>query len=354
MKRRGLLLLTVLSSPSLLFAGDGTAMLHPFSVLLLVLLFASILFILYLQKKLKALKEKNEEQRYYMVQRMKIARSMSNIYHTSFYVSLIRDSFLDFSVKGDDGEPIDTPGSARKMLQDYAFSHAGSGHLGKLKDFLDLDALQEKANPSNLHLLTYKDINNRWNQVALIVGDRDEKGNICHVFVGIRDIDAETKRREAEEYQMDEEVSLIEGLSTDYREVWLLKSRDMSLSLFRSQFPSYINKVVNHGGFTNDYSEVIKRLVNHFVYRKDRQSVLEAAQYDRIAKATENGATYYIPFRQMLDGVLLYRQLVISKADTNYGDKNFVIAIRDVSEFYMKGRCRRESLEKPLPDDELP
>lgn len=351
MKRIGLAMF-LLFAPVMLFA-EGAEEAVSTSMVLVYILCAFLLFLVFAGLFLwKHLMDELATQRYYMKARMTIVRSMGNIYTTAFYINILKDYYLDLGVKSADDEIVRTPGSAKERMDRYAKENAAPEYREELCRFLDLSTLTERTAGQVSLSMDYKDQNGRWNSMNLIVGDKDEEGNILHVFFGVKDIHEERMKEEMDLRQLEEQFSINEGLSSDYDELWLLKTADRSMQLFRSQKPNLIRMVLYENGIDRNYDKVIKKLINTFVLEEDREAIIKAMDYDALLVSVPDDGLYTLNFREDYSGSIHYRQLCIAKATTTYEEDNFVIGVRDITLMVLNERKAKDALARALLEAE--
>jgi len=143
-------------------------------------------------KRLKALARLNES----LAQRMDIIEKMSQVYFVSFYVDLRDDSYIELS-------SIDTIYDISKPFNN--FSEVVKGICDNLvlpefreemREFCNLSTLNERFKDKKWITNSYKGVTTGWSQAYIIAGDRDEDGNLIHVFFNGRTIHEEKEREE--------------------------------------------------------------------------------------------------------------------------------------------------------------
>lgn len=138
-------------------------------------------------------------------EQMNIIHSMGKIYFATYYIDLENDSFEELSSKNSIRSTIGSTGPAQESLNLISELLVEPEFSEKMRNFINLSTLNERL--ANKDFVTYEYISatSGWSQMYIIAGDRNDDGNLRHVFISSRIIHEE-KARELEQNKVLEEA----------------------------------------------------------------------------------------------------------------------------------------------------
>lgn len=152
-------------------------------------------------KRLKSIETYSEKLRLmneYQEKQLDMIKSMNKIYFASYYIDLSNNSFVEIVAKD----------SIRKFVSDNDFAQdslfmacdqlIAPEHAEKMRRFVDLSTINERLKHKQFVSCEYIGLSTGWSRSYLIAGDRDENGNLKHIFYASQTIHDE-KERESEQ-----------------------------------------------------------------------------------------------------------------------------------------------------------
>ena len=139
--------------------------------------------------------------------------------------------------------------------------------------------------------------------------------------------EAENKRK------MMNQLSLLDGLSQEYSSVWTIKPNDRSYSLVRYQDENDVDEYISTGKSSVNYDAGMNKYIEQSVFEEDIARVKNATQFDVVMDALEKKKTYSVSYRHKhYDGEICYYQMCFGVAQVEGGERQIVLAFRNVEE----------------------
>jgi len=157
------------------------------------------------------------EQRYHIIQ------SMSSIYFASYYIDLVDDSFVELTSKDNIREMVKMQGKAQASMYMACEKLMAPEYTEKMKKFFDLSTINERLKNANAISETYVGMTSGWSMAYLIAGDRDENGNLLHIFYACRMIHEEKEKEEAQNQKLKEYNQIIANAGMG---VWYIRLKE--------------------------------------------------------------------------------------------------------------------------------
>ena len=128
--------------------------------------------------------------------------SVSDIYLSMHDIDLRNGCFSRIKVKDPDVEKMIEANTSTAQETLYSVMDALTAEMSRadMKQFLDLDTLDERLNGSNTITVEYLKTSNIWCRARFIVSERDPAGKISHVLFMVEKIDEEKRRRDKLQY----------------------------------------------------------------------------------------------------------------------------------------------------------
>jgi len=143
--------------------------------------------------------------------------------------------------------------------------------------------------------------------------------------------------------------AVINGLSHEYKTLWLINVKNKTIQLVRNHDDEDIKKAVVLARGFDDYDTSINYYINHYVDEKDRERVRKAVSFDSLVNhlSKENFFTVnylHHPYEQESN----YFQMAFTKANDNGKEANIVLAYRDIDNLVKEEQEKQRQLEEAL------
>lgn len=139
-----------------------------------------------------ALQEKQQN----LESRLNIINSMSSVYFASYYIDLKENTYIELSSSRSIRSTIGRSGNAQESLYIAAEKLVLPEYTERMKEFWDLSTINERLKRKIAVSCEYVGVTSGWSMAFLIAGDRDEDGNLLHIFYAARTIHDEKMREE--------------------------------------------------------------------------------------------------------------------------------------------------------------
>lgn len=188
-----------------------------------------------------------------------------------------------------------------------------------------------------------------WNRMSFIELKRDSENRVTDALVCVQSIDTEKKALVIAEKQIRDSIGIIEGLSQEYHTLWLVKLKDLSMQLYRSNGVSTIQSAIKMALDNPNYSKLVKKYVDRYVAEKDRQRVLGKANIDHVLAKIAGGESYVINYlRQDDEGNRSYHQIIYVMTRLDDGEDAFVLGFKDVDAMIRRELNSEENYQEQL------
>ncbi len=152
-------------------------------------------------KRLKSVENLNlilEENQEKLQTRLNIINSMSTVYFASYYINVKEDTYIELSSIDNVRKEVNSIGKAQETLNFAAERLVQPEYTALMKEFWDLSTINDRLREKSVVSIEYIGATTGWSMALLIAGDRDEDGNLNHIFYAARTIHDE-KAREMEQ-----------------------------------------------------------------------------------------------------------------------------------------------------------
>ena len=143
--------------------------------------------------------------------------------------------------------------------------------------------------------------------------------------------------------EMNDYVAVIDGLSSEYIVVWMTHGPGHILKLIRGmRTKSYLQDVIR-AAEGKPYEAIMPLYIDRVVIDEDKERFREMTSLETLRRSVPEKGIYACTFRRNEPGSApLYRQICFSRIAGGRGERNYVIAFRDVD------ALMHEELEKQL------
>ncbi|MDO4500594.1 MAG: response regulator [Erysipelotrichaceae bacterium] len=160
------------------------------------------------EQKTKELAYQNE-----LEQSLSIIGALANVLNTMVYIDL-EDKTLQRVFMGDSNKA--KPGDKRDAIEtiDKVISFdVNSEHIDKLKEFLDVDTLDERLGSNSVISEVYMDSRGLWQRADIVPVKRDEMGKNLAVLWTIRNVDEEKRREIMQQQELEDALFIAQAAS---------------------------------------------------------------------------------------------------------------------------------------------
>ena len=121
-----------------------------------------------------------------------VVNALADTYRCLYYVDNKSHSYTSY-VTNSSLFPEEIPGAGDFEALKTLLCHnlAQEDFEAKVKDFLDLGTLNKRIAYKNRLAMQFLDNEDKWNELKIIISDRDSKGNVSHFILGLNDIDTQ-------------------------------------------------------------------------------------------------------------------------------------------------------------------
>lgn len=147
--------------------------------------------------------------------------------------------------------------------------------------------------------------------------------------------------------KLDEQLVISDGLAREYHTVLLVDGYgEHRMHLFRSASESRLLSEFD----ATSYDSSIRQYVADCVHKDDRDRVLEASSFERIAAETPDVGTYVISYKYCggSPSSVAYHQMCFAKAVSGNGTVNYILAFRDADRMLREQIAQQKRLEEAL------
>ncbi len=121
-----------------------------------------------------------------------VVNALADTYRCLYYIDIKSHSYTSYVTNGSlFSKDIPSAGDFDAIRKLFWHNLAKEDFEEKVKDFLDLNTLNNRFAYKNRLTQQFLDNEDKWNELKIIVCDRDSKGNVSHFILGLNDIDTQ-------------------------------------------------------------------------------------------------------------------------------------------------------------------
>ncbi|MCR5800355.1 MAG: sensor domain-containing diguanylate cyclase [Lachnospiraceae bacterium] len=180
------------------------------------------------------------------------------------------------------------------------------------------------------------------------------KDGIMEVVMGFAVKDDEIRREQTRKKQREFQMSLLDGLSREYRIVWLLR-RDYNMQLYRTSDDEPSKEVVELGYAVGmNYANGFMEYVNRYIHEDDRDRIIKETNPDILMSKIPNRGLFTVTYRRLKkDGGFIYVQVCFAKAEGLNGETNIVLAARNVDDLVREQLRQKELYDNAVRERDI-
>ena len=211
------------------------------------------------------------ENQYKLEERYNIIKSMSSIYFASYYIDLKRNTFIEFSSTDDIHKVISKVGKAQESLYKAVDNLIVPEFQDAMREFWDLSTIVDRLKDKNAVSTRYIGVNSGWSTAYLIAGDRDEEGNVLHIFYAARTIHDEKEKEEKANQEIQKAIKAAEDANAAKTAFLFNMSHDIRTPMnaimgFRDLLEKYQDDPIKRADYLvkiKDSSNVLLSIINN-------------------------------------------------------------------------------------------
>ncbi len=303
----------------------------------------------------KNLIEKETKQKNTLQNHLNIIQSMCQIYFASYYIDLKHNSFIEFLGKQHLHEAIGISGDVRDYIN-YVNEHLiQPEYVPVMREFLNLDTVDERLKEKQVITCEFKGVTSGWSQAHIIAGDRDDNGNLKHIFFVFRMIHDEKEKEEAAQakidkqmhalelanFRMEEQLEVIEGLGSDYFSILLVNILSDTVIPYRTEGEEgvVISEFFSRG--SRSWSALIREYADSLVLEEDRPSFIEYL-------SLKSGQNFSFNYRMIKGNDISWLQVQVAYFERKDGTNIAVIGTKNVDELVREEQKKQKALADAL------
>lgn len=168
--------------------------LHPIAFATAAFVLISMIFVIIVSLMRRRISRKHHQE---LETRLEIIQSMTKVYLSTAYIDMHDDSYILFTSNAKIDESIPTANGAQDALNATCRDLVLPEYQESIYEFLDLSTVNERMKGRNVIATKFCGNNVGWTMSYIIAGDRDENGNLNHVFFATREVNEEQHKEEA-------------------------------------------------------------------------------------------------------------------------------------------------------------
>lgn len=275
-------------------------------------------------------------------ERLGIIQSISDIYYAAYYIDMEHDTFTELSAKPKIRELIGVTGNAQAQLYVMCDKLIVPEFADMMREFVDFRTMNERLKEKKVITTEFQGINVGWSQAYFIAGDRDENGNLKHIFYATRIIHDEKEKEQ-------EQNRIINSLSKDYYSAYHINLKDGSFRLIgiENNYTDYVSFTGDELAGSADFDVYFGKYMDSVIAPdelKEVKSVLNVAGMRELLKTREQIEATFHAVEDGRPHTYQYR-IVKLKEDKNV-PAEAILALRIIDEIIAKEKLHQQELEK--------
>ncbi len=326
---------------------------------ILILVFVAVILTIVITNIIdrKNLIERETKQKNELQNNLNIIKSMGQVYYASYYIDLGKNSFEELlGNKNPLYDAIGSKGDAKECIK-YAVEHLMQPeYVDMMLEFLSLDTINERLKDKQVITCDFKGVTTDWSQVYIIAGDRDDSGNLKHIFFAFRTIHDEKEKEEAAKAKieeqmhaleransrMEEQLEVIEGLGSEYFSILLVDSLSDTVTPYRTEGEegAVISDFFSKG--SHSWSALLQEYCDTLVLEEDRPGFMDSLSF----KSEKDFSFNYRMVKKGND--ISWLQVQVAYVERKDGTNIAVIGTKSVDELVREEQKKQKVLAEAL------
>ena len=187
-----------------------------------------------------------------------------------------------------------------KLAADYSDSK-------EVRDFLDLDTVQERLRHRNAVAMELRAAAGTWYSAGFLANRRDEAGNVIDCLFVVRNISEQKKRELKKDEALREQLAIFNALADAYENVFFIDVDNETAKVLK--LDGYvISGLKRDDKEDHPYTAILNRYIDERVHPDDKDMLRDAIGAATVRRALEDSNEYIGTYRVFVDGETHYYQ----------------------------------------------
>lgn len=275
------------------------------------------------QRQLEIFSKADLENKKVLTEKIKIIQSMSKIYHSTYYIDLKNDTFVELTSKFYINEIIGSFGKASEKFEIMLEHFVKAEFRSDMRDFVKLDNINERLGNRNVITAQFIGTSEKWNQAYFIAGDRDENGMLNHVFFASRLIQEEKEKEIAQ-------TEIIDGLGSEYFSILIVDYKKDTVISYREEGEAGKKIASCFKKYGGSWSKSMTDYCQNMIASDSTQRIYNLVNVENFKKKQED-FTFVYP-QIMSKNEVRYLQVHVAFVKRIEGDYVAILGTKDVDE----------------------
>lgn len=261
--------------------------------------------------------------------------SLTEVYFCIYYMDIRRNRYVelftaDRGTRGVQGLSGRIDEGFERMLCHLV----PESYVEELREFSDLSTLNERLSDKKAITREFQGIHGGWYRAYFIMADREETGEIAHVFWAVRRIDEEKERELKLTRKVQDGYRVVEGMIREYHTIWIVDTRDRSLRLYRSMEGFGVEKMPRRREGALTYEELMDSFIEQFVAQEDRERIHKGTDLKNVLEQTKDHRLFSMNYQHAFtDGGRVFNQVVFASFPE---EQTVIMGYRNINESIRK------------------
>lgn len=142
--------------------------------------------------------------------------------------------------------------------------------------------------------------------------------------------------------------SIINGLSREYKTLWLINVKNKTLQLIRNHEQKDVTDAMEVAKEFEDYNTAIKYYIEHYIDEADKERVWRDTEFDAIVEHLKETDFYTVNYIHHTGNQQFYYQMAFTRVESDKDSTNIVLAYRDVDGVVKEEQEKKQQLKAAL------
>ena len=258
--------------------------------------------------------------------RMDIIQSIGNIYTSSYFIDLEKDSFEELSALEPVHKVIGASGKAQERMDFFVSNIVESGYQNEMREFMDLKTLRERLEGKNMISCEFFGKIAGWAECAFIPVIRTNTHEINQVLFATRGINDQKKKELQNQQELEEQIAVTAGLAADYYSVMLVDYQNDTVSI-REAREADGKQIAEFFSSYPTWSEGARAYTDTQVVESEKEEIYNAVSLEGIRSRTED---YSFNYQKVTEDGIVHLQFKVAYVKTKEGHRFAVVGTRNV------------------------
>ena len=142
--------------------------------------------------------------------------------------------------------------------------------------------------------------------------------------------------------------SIINGLSREYKTLWLINVKNKTLQLIRNHEQKDVTEAMEVAKEFEDYNTAIKYYIEHYVDEADKERVWRDTEFEAIVDYLKETDFYIVNYIHHTGNQQFYYQMAFTRVEGDNDSTNIVLAYRDIDGVVKEEQEKKQQLKAAL------